>query len=85
MWRIMHCLAVTILAVVNIAKFKFKIKNYGIVSGWKKGSTHDSSYFSFFYNFLLFLARKVSILGLATEWCDRIFQSIIVRGKNDNL
>ena len=26
-----------------------------------------------------------SILGLLTEWGDRIFQSIIVRGKNENL
>ena len=36
-------------------------------------------------NFLVILARTVSILGLSTEWCDRIFQSIIVRGKNENL
>ena len=28
---------------------------------------------------------KMSILGLLTEWGDRIFQSIIVRGKNENL
>ena len=27
----------------------------------------------------------MSILGLSTEWGDRIFQSIIVRGKNANL
>ena len=31
------------------------------------------------------VARKVSIRGLSTEWGDRIFQSIIVRGKNENL
>ena len=35
--------------------------------------------------FLVILARKVSIMGLLTEWGDRIFQSIIVRGKNENL
>ena len=27
----------------------------------------------------------MSILGLSTEWGDRIFQSIVVRGKNENL
>ena len=31
------------------------------------------------------LARKVSILGMLTEWGDIIFQSIIVRGKKENL
>ena len=35
--------------------------------------------------FLVILAQKVSILGLSTEWGDRIFQSIIVRGNNENL
>ena len=33
----------------------------------------------------MILARKLSILGLSTEWGDRVFQSIIVRGKNENL
>ena len=36
-------------------------------------------------SFLVILARKVSILGLSTEWGDRLFQSIIVRGRNENL
>ena len=35
------------------------------------------------YKFLVILARKVSILGLSTEWGDRLFQSIIVRGTNE--
>ena len=37
------------------------------------------------FNFFVILARNVSIVGLSTEWGDRIFQSIIVRGKNENL
>ena len=84
MRSIMHCLAgvrgyLKSLAVV-IAKFKSLDKKYIIVSGGKKVQcpTHHISFF-------LILARKVSILGLSTEWGDRIFQSIIVRGKNENL
>ena len=42
-----------------------------------KNSTRDS--------LLVILARKVSILGLSTEWGDRVFQYIIVWGKNENL
>ena len=30
-------------------------------------------------------SSKVSVLGLSTEWGDRIFQSIIVRSKDENL
>ena len=36
------------------------------------------------FNFGKFELEK-SILGLSTECGDRIFQSIIVRGKNENL
>ena len=81
MQSIMHsfgvCAAASTMLVVAIAKFRsyFMIK-IGITS-----SMRDSSY----YLFLVVLARKVSILGLSTEWDDRLFQSIIVRGRNENL
>ena len=40
---------------------------------------------TYYILFLVILAQKVSMLGLSTEWGDRIFQSIIVRSKNENL
>ena len=58
-------------------KFSFKIQ---IGGGGAARATHHN-----IISFLVILARKVSLLGLLTELSDRIFQSIILRGKNDNL
>ena len=49
------------------------------------GSCEHARLIIILFYFCVILARKVSILGLSTEWGDRIFQSIIVRGKNENL
>ena len=73
----MHAAASTIL-VVAIAKFSSYDKNRGEKTAC---TTH---HINIIYLFVI-LARKVSILGLSTEWGDIIFQSIIVRGKNENL
>ena len=59
--------------MVDIAKFRSYDTNRG-------ENQHARLIVIIIIYFLVILARKVSILGLSTEWRDRVFQSSIVTG-----